>query len=78
MEEVWKNIKGYEGLYQISNLGRVKSLKRIVTLSDIITIIAIVVYIIFLIGVVVYAFTINILEKIRRYKNKIKRERSDT
>lgn len=25
MEE-WKNIKGYEGIYQISNLGRVKSL----------------------------------------------------
>lgn len=30
MEEIWKDIKGYEGLYQISNLGRVKSLKRIV------------------------------------------------
>lgn len=28
MEEVWKDIKGYEGLYQISNLGRVKSLPR--------------------------------------------------
>lgn len=27
MEE-WKDIKGYEGLYQISNLGRVKSLSR--------------------------------------------------
>lgn len=27
MEE-WKDIKGYEGLYQISNLGRVKRLKR--------------------------------------------------
>ena len=26
MEEVWKDIKGYEGLYQISNLGKVKSL----------------------------------------------------
>lgn len=26
MEEVWKDIVGYEGLYQISNLGRVKSL----------------------------------------------------
>ena len=24
--EVWKDIKGYEGLYQVSNLGRVKSL----------------------------------------------------
>lgn len=27
MEEIWKNIEGYEGLYQVSNLGRVKSLK---------------------------------------------------
>lgn len=27
MEEQWKDIIGYEGLYQISNLGRVKSLK---------------------------------------------------
>lgn len=26
MEEFWKNIKGYEGLYQVSNLGRVRSL----------------------------------------------------
>lgn len=26
MEEVWKNIKGYEGLYQVSNLGRVRTL----------------------------------------------------
>lgn len=25
-EEIWKDIKGYEGLYQISNHGRVKSL----------------------------------------------------
>lgn len=25
-EEVWKDIPGYEGLYQVSNLGRVKSL----------------------------------------------------
>lgn len=24
MEEIWKDIKGYEGLYQVSNLGRVK------------------------------------------------------
>ena len=27
-DEIWKDIKGYEGMYQISNLGRVKSLKR--------------------------------------------------
>lgn len=26
MEEIWKDIKGYEGKYQISNLGNVKSL----------------------------------------------------
>lgn len=27
MEEIWKDIIGYEGLYQVSDLGRVKSLK---------------------------------------------------
>ena len=27
MKEIWKNIKGYEGKYQVSNLGNVKSLK---------------------------------------------------
>lgn len=27
-KEVWKDIEGYEGRYQVSNLGRVKSLKR--------------------------------------------------
>ena len=27
--EVWKDIPGYEGLYQVSNLGRVKSLPRL-------------------------------------------------
>ena len=30
MKEVWKDIKNYEGLYQVSNLGRVKSLDRVV------------------------------------------------
>lgn len=25
-EELWKDIKGYEGLYQVSNLGKVRSL----------------------------------------------------
>jgi len=30
MEEVWKDVKGYAGLYQISNKGRVKSLGRVV------------------------------------------------
>lgn len=26
-EEIWRDIKGYEGLYQVSNLGRVRSLQ---------------------------------------------------
>lgn len=26
MTEIWKDIEGYEGLYQVSNLGRIKSL----------------------------------------------------
>lgn len=30
MQEVWKDIKGFEGLYQVSNTGKVKSLKRTV------------------------------------------------
>lgn len=28
MEEVWRDVFGYEGLYQVSNYGRVKSLTR--------------------------------------------------
>lgn len=27
--EIWKDIKGFEGLYQVSNLGNVKALKRV-------------------------------------------------
>lgn len=27
MEEIWKDKKDYEGLYQASNIGRVKSIK---------------------------------------------------
>ena len=34
MEEIWKDIKGYEGLYQVSNLGRVKSLARTIYKVD--------------------------------------------
>ena len=30
MDEIWKDIIGYEGLYQVSNFGRVKSLSRTV------------------------------------------------
>jgi hypothetical protein len=29
-EEVWKDIEGFEGRYQVSNLGRVKSLSRVI------------------------------------------------
>lgn len=34
MFEIWKDIKDYEGKYQVSNLGRVKSLDRIINFSD--------------------------------------------
>lgn len=30
MEEIWKDINGYRGLYQVSNLGRVRSLPRVI------------------------------------------------
>ena len=30
MEEIWKDIPGYEGLYQVSNFGRIKSIKKII------------------------------------------------
>lgn len=29
MEEIWKDIKDYEGLYMVSNEGQVKSLDRV-------------------------------------------------
>lgn len=29
-EEIWKDILGYKGFYQVSNLGRVRSVDRIV------------------------------------------------
>jgi len=29
MEEIWKDIPGYEGIYQCSNLGKIKSLQRL-------------------------------------------------
>lgn len=31
MKEEWRDIKGYEGYYQVSNMGRVKSLARLIT-----------------------------------------------
>jgi hypothetical protein len=32
--EVWKDVAGYEGLYQVSNEGQVKSLARTIVRSD--------------------------------------------
>ena len=29
MTEIWKDIQGYEGYYQVSNLGEVRSLDRL-------------------------------------------------
>ena len=34
MEEIWKDIEGYEGLYQVSNMGRVRSLRRNIILKS--------------------------------------------
>jgi hypothetical protein len=34
MNEIWKDIKNYEGLYQVSNLGNVKNLKTNKILSS--------------------------------------------
>ena len=34
MEEIWKDIKNYEGIYQVSNLGRVKRVKTDRVLKD--------------------------------------------
>ena len=30
MEEIWKDINGYEGSYQVSNMGRIRSLDKVV------------------------------------------------
>lgn len=34
MEEIWKDIVGYEGFYQVSNLGRVRSLDRYIEVTN--------------------------------------------
>lgn len=34
MEEIWKDVKGFEGYYQVSNLGRIKSLSRAIVYKD--------------------------------------------
>lgn len=36
IEEIWKPIPGYEGLYEVSSLGRVKALPRIVVRKGVI------------------------------------------
>lgn len=32
--EIWRDIKGYDGLYQVSNEGRVKSVDRVIETSN--------------------------------------------
>ena len=32
-KEIWKDIRGYEGLYQVSNLGKIKSLNRVIRMK---------------------------------------------
>ena len=32
--EIWRDIEGYEGMYQVSNEGRVRSLDRTITFKD--------------------------------------------
>ena len=34
MEEIWKDVVGYEGLYQVSNFGNVKSVDRVIMRSS--------------------------------------------
>lgn len=33
-EEIWRDIKDYEGIYQVSSYGRVKRLKRVITYKN--------------------------------------------
>lgn len=34
MVEIWKDIKGYEGFYQVSNLGRIKRIEKQITMYN--------------------------------------------
>lgn len=34
MQEIWKDVKDYEGYYQVSNLGNVKSVERVISKID--------------------------------------------
>lgn len=36
MKEIWKEVPGYEGIYEVSNLGRLRSLDRAVVKSDVV------------------------------------------
>lgn len=33
MEEIWKDVVNYEGIYEVSNFGRIKSVERSVWVS---------------------------------------------
>lgn len=33
-QEIWKDVKGYEGIYQVSNKGRIKSLERTINYGN--------------------------------------------
>lgn len=35
MVEIWKDIKDYEGLYQVSNLGNVKSKRKVLSQNSV-------------------------------------------
>lgn len=34
MQEIWKPVVGYEGIYEVSNFGRIKSVDRIITTTN--------------------------------------------
>lgn len=34
MDEIWKDVDGYEGIYQVSNMGRVRSLDRVIRIKE--------------------------------------------
>ena len=34
MNEIWKDIEGYQGCYQVSTLGRVRSLDRVLVSKE--------------------------------------------
>ncbi len=36
MQETWRPVKGYEGLYEISNQGRIKYLERVIYFNSVV------------------------------------------